>query len=157
MARKRHAKPNAFLSHPRPPARGKLLSVRAEEIKGEEDLPPFIIRGQTADSKPEYWVSLALDIIEGKTGWGWAYQVPVNYGRLREGGNVIDFLVYTPGRWTMLDPMGRPFHTGAREDRFQMERVARQKNWNLLAWFTDEPQVATKELTLAFLMNKLHV
>ena len=66
-------------------------------------------------------MSLALEKIEQSTGWTWEYQVPVFGGRDRAGGNVIDFIVHTPGMWTILDPIGSPWHTGAREDRYQME------------------------------------
>lgn len=132
----------------------KARSARAKKIPNEKDLPPFYIRGIKAGSKEEYWVSLALERIEEETGWGWEYQVPVYGGRMRAGGNVVDFLVYTPGRPTALDPMGRYFHTGRKEDRYQMINVARRKNWNLLAWFTDE--TPTREITYTFLRDKLN-
>lgn len=128
---------------------------KAEVLKNPEDEPPFYIRGVLAGSKDEYWCSLNLDRIQERTGWEWDYQVPVNGGRSRSGGNVIDFLIYTPGRWTILDPMGRPWHTGRREDRYQMENVARQKNWELIAWFTD--QTPTREIQYQFLLKALHV
>lgn len=129
--------------------------IRAEKLKNQEDVPPFFIRGIKAGSKDEYWVYLALLKIEEKTGWTWEYQKGVFGGRERQGGNVIDFLIHTPGMWTILDPMGRPWHTGSREDRYQMERVARRKNWNLIAWFTD--QTPTRESVYSFLRNELHV
>ena len=130
-------------------------SARVPVIQDDQERGPFFIRGQKAGSKDEYWVSLALDKIELQTGWGWDYQVPVYGGRRTAGGNVIDFLIYTPGRWTALDPMGRYWHTGIHEDRTQMENVARKKNWNLIAWFTDE--TPTRDSVLAFLRNKLNV
>lgn len=130
-------------------------SIRAERLRNPEDEPPFYIRGMKAGSKDEYWVSLALEKIEQATGWTWEYQVPVFGGRERAGGNVIDFLVHTPGRYTILDPMGRPWHTGANEDRYQMERVARRKNWDLIAWFTD--QTPTREQVYQYLRAQMHV
>lgn len=130
-------------------------SQRAQVLKDERDEPPFFIRGQQAGSKDEYWVSLALERIEEETGWGWSYQVPVYGGRTRAGGNVVDFLIYTPGRWTILDPMGRYWHTGAREDQSQMQNVARRKNWKLIAWFTDE--TPTRERVYSFLRDELGV
>lgn len=138
--------------HRRP--RAPKPSARVPKLKDPADMPPFFIRGQQAGSKDEYWVSLALEKISKATGWGWDYQVPVYGGRMR-GGNVIDFLIYTPGMWTMLDPMGRYWHTGAREDRQQMENVARRRKWRLLAWFTDE--TPTKEAVYSYLKNKLNV
>lgn len=130
-------------------------AIRAESLRNPEDEPPFYIRGMKAGSKDEYWVSLALDLIEARTGWTWEYQVPVFGGRERAGGNVIDFIVHRPGRWVMIDPMGRPWHTGANEDRYQMERVARRKNWDLIAYFTD--QVTTREMVYQYLRAELHV
>ena len=148
------AKPKEFkLSEHRRP-RAPKPNARILKLKDPTDQPPFFIRGQQADSKDEYWVSLALEKIEKATGWGWDYQVPVYGGRMR-GGNVIDFLIYTPGMWTMLDEMGRYWHTGHKEDRNQMENVARRKHWRLIAWFTDE--TPTKEAVYSFLKNKLHV
>jgi hypothetical protein len=131
-------------------------SVRAKKIPNTEDLPPYYIRGIQADSKDEWWVSLALERIEAETGWTWKYQVPVYGGRSRgSGGNVVDFLIHTPGRWTILDPMGRYWHTGKNEDQSQMINVARRKNWILIAWFTDE--TPTRERTYTFLRDKLNV
>jgi hypothetical protein len=130
-------------------------SVRAPMLRNMEDRPPFFIRGRLADSKDEYWVSLALDRIQEETGWGWDYQVPVYGGRSRSGGNVVDFLVYTPGMWSLLDPMGRYWHTGRHEDQSQMINVARRKHWKLIAWFTDE--TPTRERVYTFLRDKMNV
>ncbi len=140
----------------RPPRRPKQdRSARIQDLPSYEDKPPFYIRGIKAGSKEEYWCSLALDIIQTQTGWGWDYQVPVNGGRSLRGGNVVDFLIYTPGRWTALDPKGRYWHTGIHEDMNQMQNVARKKNWILIAWFTDE--TPTKEVVYQFLRRELHV
>lgn len=130
-------------------------STRAPKLKDPGETGPWFIRGIKAGSKDEYWTSLALDRIQKKTGWEWEYQYPVHGGRRRRGGNVIDFLVKTPGRWTMLDPMGRYWHTGHREDRKEMQNVAREKRWNLIAWFTD--QTPTKDSVYSFLKNEFHI
>lgn len=147
-------KPNAFLKKKKRTRKESL--VRPNKIQESADLPPYIVKGRVADSKDEYWAALALERIEKIAGYRWAYQVPVNGGRSRPGGNVVDFLVYTP-RWTIIDPMGRPFHTGKNEDRLEMEEVARNNNWNLIAYFTDEPHVLTKELVYTYLKSQLHV
>lgn len=130
-------------------------SVRAEKLRDAKDEPPWFIRGIKAGSKEEYWCSIVLTEIEEETGWSWEFQVPVFGGRMRAGGNVIDFLIHTPGMWTMLDPMGRYWHAGHNEDRYQMERVARRKKWRLIAWYTDE--TPTLEVMRSFLRNKLNV
>lgn len=143
------------LSENRRPRKVKQASARVPVLENMEDKPPFFIRGMKAGSKDEYWVSLALDKIQEETGWGWDYQVPVNGGRRVRGGNVVDFLIHTPGRKTMLDPKGRYWHTGIHEDQFEMQRVARKKNWVLIEWFTDE--LPSREAVYSFLRNKLHV
>lgn len=135
--------------------KAKFASVRAEKLKDAADQPPWYIRGIKAGSKEEYWCSLALDRIQILTGWSWEYQIPVYGGRKYAGGNVIDFLIDTPGRKTALDPMGRYWHTGRNEDRDEMDQVCRRKKWNLIAWFTDE--TPTKESVYVFLKNKLNV
>lgn len=130
-------------------------SVRAQKIPNEADDPPYFIRGQQADSKEEWWCSLALDRIQEETGWTWDYQVSVFGGRTRAGGNVVDFLIDTPVQKTILDPMGRYWHTGINEDQNEMQNVARRKGWRLVAWFTDE--TPTREIMYTFLRDKLNV
>lgn len=132
----------------------KFATIRAEKLKDAKDEPPWYIRGIKAGSKEEHWCALALDIIQESTGWTWEFQVPVYGGRRTAGGNVIDFLIDTPGRKTVLDPMGRYWHSGKNEDQYQMQNVCRKKKWTLIAWFTDE--TPTKEIMLSFLRNKLN-
>jgi hypothetical protein len=139
----------------RPRIRRQKKPTLIPKLKDPKDEPPFYIRGVKAGSKDEYWVSLALEKIEKQTGWRWDYQVPLNGGRRRRGGNVADFLVYTPGQWSLLDPMGRVWHTGRREDRFQMEDLCRERGWRLIAWFTD--QTPTKELVYQHLRKEFHI
>lgn len=146
----------AFKFHDTPTARPRILrSVRAIKLVDPKERGPWFIRGIKAGSRDEWWVSLFCDWLEQHQGWGWDYQVPVYGGRTRPGGNVVDFLIHTPGRATALDPMGRYWHTGAREDRMQMMHVARRKGWNLIAWFTDE--TPTKDATWTYLRRQLHV
>jgi hypothetical protein len=135
--------------------KAKFASIRAEKLRNAAAEQPWYIRGIKAGSKEEYWCSLALDKIQETSGWSWEFQVPVYGGRQTAGGNVIDFLIDTPGMKTALDPMGRYWHTGKNEDRQQMERVCRKKKWRLIAWFTDE--TPTKEIMYSFLRNKLNV
>lgn len=135
--------------------RSNTPSARVPVLEDASDQPPYFIRGQSAGSKEEYWCSLALERIEEATGWGWEYQVPVYGGRNVRGGNVVDFLIHTPGRKTILDPKGRYWHTGKHEDQQQMRNVARKKGWNLIEWFTD--QTPTKESVYALLKRELHI
>lgn len=128
-------------------------SARVPVLQDMSERPPYFVRGIKADSKEEYWCALALEKIREQTGWDWEYQVPVNGGRYIRGGNVVDFVIHTPIRWTMLDPKGRYWHTGIHEDQNQMQNVARQKNWRLIEWFTDS--TPTKEATLSFLRKEL--
>lgn len=130
-------------------------TIRVQVLRDPKDEPPFFVRGMKAGSKEEYWCSLALDKIEAEAGFAWEYQVSVYGGRSTAGGSVVDFLVHTPGRYTMLEPSGRYWHTGKRDDHSQMESVARRKNWHLIAWYTDE--TPTKEIMYSFLRDKLNV
>ena len=131
----------------------KGIFQHAREIKNPADLPPWYIRGIKAASKEEYWVSLALTRLEKSEGLTWKYQVPIYGGRTTAGGTVVDFVVFTPGRNTWLDPMGRYWHTGRHEDREQMRIAAYRSHANLIAWFTDETQ--TKEIMYNFLKTHL--
>ncbi len=126
--------------------------ARAEIVKDKKDQPPFFIRGITAGSKEEWWISQALDRIQKAEGFGWEYQVPIFGGRQIAGGLVIDFVVYTPGRNTWISPMGRFWHTGIHEDRMDEQNAALVKGANLIAFFTDE---ITKETTYPFIKRKL--
>jgi len=137
------------------PPKPKERTARAPKLKDPADEPPFFVKGQQAGSKDEYWTSLALDKIEEEKGWGWAYQVPVYGGRRRRGGQVVDFLLYTPSRWTIIDVKGRYWHTGRREDQREIEDVARKENWNLIGWFTDE--TPTKDSVYQRLRQELHI
>ena len=134
--------------------RAKTRTIRAEKLKDPADTPPFFIRGIKAGSKEELWVSLALEKIEITTGWTWEYQIPIYGGRQLAGGQVVDFLVQTPGRPTVLDPMGKYWHTGKHEDRQTLPNLCRRKNWNYVGWFTDE--TPTKEIMYSFIRNKLN-
>lgn len=150
------AKKQAFkLSENKRTRRPKIDKAKAPVLTDPADQPPFFIRGQTAGSKEEYWCSLALDKIQEMTGWGWNYQVPVYGGRQIRGGNVVDFIIYTPGPWTILDPKGRYWHTGINEDQNEMREVARKKGWRLIEWFTDE--TPTKEEVFKLIKRELYL
>jgi hypothetical protein len=136
-------------------AAAKTRSARAPVILDPRDQGPFFIRGIKAGSKEEWWCSLALEKIEKETGWTWEYQYPIRGGRRRRGGNVIDFLIKTPGMWTFLDPKGRYWHTGIHEDQQEMRNIAREKKWRLIEWFTD--QTPTEEAVYSFLRKELHL
>lgn len=108
----------------------------------------MIIQGQEAMSKEEYYVSVALD----KLGYDYQYQYETGLRGTR-GNQRIDFLVYTPGKWTVLDVRGRYWHTGSRESELDLERVVRQKGWLLVvAWDKDVPSI---EQATTFIRNAL--
>lgn len=109
----------------------------------------MMIKGQKAGSKEEYYVSKALD----RLGLKYSFQVPVMGGRSVRGGQVLDFLVATPVKKTIVDVRGTYWHTGAREDSLDILRVTRKYGWALLvAWDTDVPDEAT---ALSFLRQHL--
>ena len=65
------------------------------------------IQGQVPDSKEEWWISQAGDMI----GIPYQYQYPVNGGRER-GGYMLDFVFFTIPLWTIVEPVGNHWHTG---------------------------------------------
>lgn len=107
----------------------------------------MLIHGVKVGSKEEFYVGTALDIL----GYRYGYQVPVNFGRKRRGGQVLDFLVYTAVRHTVVDVLGRFWHTGKHEDSLSMERVVKQHNWSYVAAWTDKvPSIAAAVSFLRF-------
>jgi hypothetical protein len=82
------------------------------------------IHGQTPGSMEEWRTAKAL----WRAGWAFAYQVPVAGGRSRRGGQVVDFLVYTPVRPTPIYVQGSYWHGGAAEseDRIKQALLQRQ-------------------------------
>jgi hypothetical protein len=131
----------------------KPLFRKPEVLKDEKDEPPFFILGQQADSKEEWWVYLALTRLAEYSGLTFDYQVPIYGGRSRAGGLVIDFIVHLGARTFWLDPMGKYWHTGQKEDRDQLANAARRRHVQLIAWFTEE--TPTKESIFIFLRKEL--
>lgn len=136
--------PVSFVSRSRS-LRPQLLSTRAAKLV---DTPPvMVIQGQPVGSKEEYYTGKALDIL----GYKYDYQHAVNYGRSRRGGQVLDFLVYTPITWTDLEVNGTYWHTGHRNDMLDMQRVTRQHGWRLvIAWDYNVPSIAAAVSFLRF-------
>ncbi len=111
---------------------------------------PLLIQGIPVGSQEEYNAGRALDIL----GYRYHYQYAVDYGRQRRGGQVLDFLVYTPIRWTVLDVRGTYWHTGRREDSLDIERVVRRHHWRLVvAWDRDVPSLSQAITFLRFSMS----
>ena len=122
--------------------------VKAIKPEPEEE-GAMIIRGQPAGSKEEWRTSQALDILQ----MDYYYQYSVGGGRQRRGGQVIDFLVLTPVRWTIVDVRGTYWHTGRHEDSLDILRVARKQRWNLvILWDTDCKSVSD---AVSFLRQKI--
>lgn len=86
----------------------------------DEDEPIGTILGQKPGSKEEWWVALALWALK----WEFEYQVPIMGGRI-PGGQVVDFVVYTPGRPTPLQPYDEYWHSAriSSEDNFKLVLV----------------------------------
>jgi hypothetical protein len=127
--------------------------VMPTRIKDPADTPPFYIRGIKAASKEEYWVSLALTKFEKEGLLTWNYQVPIYGGRTRRGGLVIDFIVDIAARTFWLDPQGKYWHTGQKDDLDQLKRAALRRHVTLIAWYTEE--TPTKESMYTFLRIQL--
>lgn len=92
---------------------------KAQKLPVVTDGPPWYVQGMEATSI-EYNVAKALE----QLGLGYDFQYGINYGRERAGGSVIDFLIYTPGKKTLLDVQGRYWHTGIHADELQEMRNA---------------------------------
>lgn len=75
------------------------------------------IQGQQPGSLYEWRLAKALQA----SGYNFEYQVPIDGGRSRRGGQVIDFLVHTVPMFTPVFADGEYWHTGqlAREDSYK--------------------------------------
>lgn len=125
----------------------KIPFARPAKISNPE--PAHIIHGMQAGSKEEWYTSRALD----KLGFEYAYQYQIDGGRSVRGGQVLDFLVYTPGKWTIVDVLGTYWHTGKHEDRLSIQKVVVEKKWRLVeAWDYNVPSV---EAAISFLRPRL--
>lgn len=128
-------------------ARPKVDFAKAAPVA--QDPAQMLIKGQPAGSKEEYYTATALDVM----GLQYSYQVPMAGGRSRRGGQMLDFVVYTPGKTTVVDVRGVYWHTGRHEDSLDIERVMQNKGWNLLvAW---DYNVPTQADALSFLRAHL--
>ena len=117
-------------------ARPKTLSTRPPKL--EPDLANMIVHGQQAGSKEEWYVAQALE----KMGFSFDYQVSVLGGRSRRGGQVLDFVVHTPVKWTVVDVRGTYWHTGHHEDSLSIQRAIKRKGYGLVvAWDTNVPSL----------------
>jgi hypothetical protein len=127
----------------------KAVFHKAKDLTVDPEAGPLTILGQPVGSKEEWRTAQALNIMQLTYG----YQLPVYGGRSRRGGQVIDFLVYTPGKYTIVDVRGSYWHTGKHEDSLDMERVARRKGYRLvILWDYD---CKTVDAALTFLRQNL--
>lgn len=98
---------------------------------------PLTLQGIPVDSKEEYYLGTALQI----TGWRYRYQVPLG-PQGRRGSQRLDFLVYTPIRWTAIPLNGVYWHTGRRDDLLYQERAVKTKGWRYLpVWDYEVPSI----------------
>lgn len=146
MAKAKKVKKNVFLTG-RKSKKIKIPFARPPKISMPE--PAHIIKGMQAGSKEEWYTSVALD----RLGFEYEYQYQVFGGRSVRGGQVLDFLVFTPGIWTIVDVLGAYWHTGKYEDRLSIQKVVVEKKWKLIeAWDYDIPSI---EKAVSFLRARL--
>jgi len=139
-------KKNVFLTG-RKSKKIKIPFARPTKISMPE--PAHIIQGQPAGSKEEWWTSQALE----RLGFEYQYQYSVFGGRSVRGGQMLDFLVYTPGKWTIVDVLGAYWHTGKNEDRLSIQKVVVEKKWRLVeAW---DYLIPSLDKTISFLRARL--
>lgn len=102
------------------------IGPEAGPIEPQDDPgPPYTVKGKVADSREEWIVSLALD----KMDLDYYFQFAVAGGRSRPGGQVLDFLVDTPGMKTPLYENGVYWHTGTFDDEqalYDMKQMLQQ-------------------------------
>lgn len=96
-------------------------------------------------SKEEEWVYEAL-LYEERMGTigGFEFQKPVFGGRLRRGGQVIDFVVYNP-RATAVFVNGEYWHSGllGADEQFNQERIRRAYPVVVTFWDWEMPDRET--------------
>lgn len=120
---------------------------RVRKIEPEPEV--MLIQGRRPDSKEEYYVAMALE----RLGWRrYYYQFIV--GLLgTKGYQKLDFVVPTPGRWTVIDVRGAYWHTGRREDELSLERAVKSRNWRLVViWDYDATSI---DAAASFLRTKI--
>ncbi len=137
-----------FNKKPRRRAIPKAKPGRAQPIP-KEDPAAQIVQGQQVGSKEEYFVAKALDIL----GFKYEYQYSVDYGRQRKGGQVLDFLVRTPGQDTVVDVRGAYWHTGKYEDALSIEQAVRRHNFKLVVIW--DYQATSIDAAVTYLRDRL--
>lgn len=116
---------------------------------GDEDEPGLIL-GRPAGSKLEWYVALGLETLE----YEFEYQVPIRGGRDRMGGQILDFLVHTPGKFTPVDTKGAYWHTGVHDDRYELERALRGMNYRDIVEIWDD-ECPDKDAAIQLLRKRL--
>jgi hypothetical protein len=128
-----------------------IWAVKPKVVKPKPQMG--LIQGRTPGSSLEWNVSQALDAL----GWSYRYQYSIAGGSQGlPGGQVLDFLVYTPGLPTPLNVNGRYWHTGIHADPLDVMKIKglmynRVKD-PLIIW---EENCGTVEDATAFLRQKL--
>lgn len=79
--------------------------TRASDTYVQESEQPMVVQGQTVDSKPEWYVALALQ----KLGVEFIYQYQVLGGNIR-GGQIVDFLCMVPPASQAVQVYGEYWH-----------------------------------------------
>ena len=138
-----------FTKKGRKPAKAKQLSSRAQPINSDAEVLVTTIQGIAVGSKEEARTGMALD----KLGFKYYYQYSVDFGRQRIGGQVLDFLVKTPGKYTIVDVRGAYWHTGSKDDSLSIEEAAKKHNYNLLPFW--DYQCTSVDAAVSFLRAHL--
>lgn len=87
-----------------------------------DDQTPKIIQGIEVDSKEEWNWYLASRRF-GWPGEKFVFQVPINGGRTRRGGLLIDFLFFTVPLWTPVFIDGEYWHRYSLEDALKRSKI----------------------------------
>jgi hypothetical protein len=112
-----------------------------------------LIQGQTPDSINEWYVSLALDRLRIP----YMYQYSILGGRDFRGGQVIDFVCFTPLGSIPVFIQGAYWHS-YRQDPEQTIKIAAARHvFNNEPVLLEEEETDTKEKAFAIVRQKLQV
>jgi hypothetical protein len=123
-------------------------AIRGTDLAAPE--PTGLVHGQPAGSTDELRVSISLD----KLGLEYQYQVPIYGGRMRRGGQVIDFVVFNPFPVPVF-VNGEYWHTGQLGEEDKLKLATAQQYYNRIPVVLWGKDLQTQEDTDAIVRQEL--
>lgn len=95
-------------------------------------------------------------VMQTRRGVDWGYQYPFNGGRMVRGGQVIDFVIWSPLRYAMYLGHGEGgyWHGGANNMKDKIKQSQAEKAGFQVVLFTND-DTATYEAAMASYMEKV--